>query len=50
MWYLYYVNCLGSINKQGRRVSGVRPIVSISGVTLKRESGSHVWKIVETLE
>ena len=29
---------------------GLRPIISITGVKMKREAGSHVWKIVETLE
>lgn len=29
---------------------GLRPVIHITGVKMKREAGSHVWKIVKTLE
>ena len=40
----------GTINQNHTTAFGVRPVITITGVKMKREAGSHVWKIVETLE
>lgn len=44
---VHVVSFGGTIGDDSEGVYGVRPLVSLSGVTLKREAGSHVWKIVE---
>ena len=40
-----YVNYNGDVNSIYNNYNGVRPVVSMSNVTIKREAGSHVWKI-----
>lgn len=47
---LYTVENDGIIRGTSIIALGVRPIIKLSNVTITRVAGSHVWKIVDTLE
>ena len=43
---LHVVDYYGYISPAVNDTFGARPVVSITGVKIKRDAGSHVWKIV----